>query len=83
MQFMADLDRNEDGGLQIMYGIDGRRDLAESVRGDGHRPVLPRTLSRARRRESQPLHRRPSPRLRPSTSFARATTLPQPQAGAR
>jgi hypothetical protein len=47
MQFMAELDRNEDGGLQIMYGIDGRRDLAESVRGDGHRPVLPRTSSRA------------------------------------
>jgi len=44
MQFMADLDRNEDGGLQIMYGIDGRRDLAESVREDlsgyaGARPV--------------------------------------------
>jgi hypothetical protein len=47
MQFMADLDRNEDGGLQIMYGIDGRRDLAESVREDGQRPVFPRTSSRA------------------------------------
>ena len=34
MQFMADLDRNDDGGLQIMYGIDGRRDLTESVRED-------------------------------------------------
>ncbi len=34
MQFMADLDRNDDGGLQIMYGIDGRRDLTESVRDD-------------------------------------------------
>ena len=44
MQYMADLDRNEDGGLQIMYGIDGRRDLTESVREDlsgyaGARPV--------------------------------------------
>ena len=44
MQFMADLDRNEDGALQIMYGIDGRRDLTESVREDlsgyaGARPV--------------------------------------------
>ena len=44
MQFIADLDRNEDGGLQIMYGIDGRRDLTESVRDDlsgydGARPV--------------------------------------------
>ena len=34
MQFLADLDRNDDGGLQIMYGIDGRRDLTESVRED-------------------------------------------------
>jgi GH15 family glucan-1,4-alpha-glucosidase len=32
MQFIADLERNEDGGLQIMYGIDGRRDLTESTR---------------------------------------------------
>jgi GH15 family glucan-1,4-alpha-glucosidase len=44
MQFIADLDRNADGGLQIMYGIDGRRDLTESVREDlsgygGARPV--------------------------------------------
>ena len=44
MQFVADLERNEDGGLQIMYGIDGRRDLTESTRDDlsgyaGARPV--------------------------------------------
>jgi GH15 family glucan-1,4-alpha-glucosidase len=44
MQFIADLERNDDGGLQIMYGIDGRRDLTESVREDlsgygGARPV--------------------------------------------
>jgi alpha,alpha-trehalase len=44
MQFMADLGRNDDGGLQIMYGIDGRRDLTETVRDDlagydGARPV--------------------------------------------
>ena len=32
MQFIADLERNEDGALQIMYGIDGRRDLTESLR---------------------------------------------------
>lgn len=31
MQFVADLEPNDDGGLQIMYGIDGRRDLAEST----------------------------------------------------
>ena len=34
MQFVADLDPNEDGALQIMYGIDGRRDLTESTRDD-------------------------------------------------
>ena len=44
MQFIADLERNEDGGLQIMYGIDGRRDLTEELREDlsgyaGARPV--------------------------------------------
>ena len=32
MQFIADLEPNEDGALQIMYGIDGRRDLTESLR---------------------------------------------------
>jgi GH15 family glucan-1,4-alpha-glucosidase len=44
MQFVADVEANEDGALQIMYGIDGRRDLAESTRDDlsgyaGARPV--------------------------------------------
>jgi GH15 family glucan-1,4-alpha-glucosidase len=44
MQFVADLEPNQDGGLQIMYGIDGRRDLTESTREDlsgyaGARPV--------------------------------------------
>ncbi len=44
MQFIADLEPNEDGSLQIMYGIDGRRDLTESTRDDlsgyeGARPV--------------------------------------------
>jgi GH15 family glucan-1,4-alpha-glucosidase len=31
MQFVADVEPNSDGGLQIMYGIDGRRDLTEST----------------------------------------------------
>ena len=31
MQFVADLEPNDDGGMQIMYGIDGRRDLTEST----------------------------------------------------
>jgi GH15 family glucan-1,4-alpha-glucosidase len=44
MQFIADLERNDDGGLQIMYGIDGRRDLTETLREElsgyaGARPV--------------------------------------------
>ena len=44
MQFVADLEPNRDGALQIMYGIDGRRDLTESIREDlsgyaGARPV--------------------------------------------
>jgi alpha,alpha-trehalase len=44
MQFVADLQPNDDGGLQIMYGIDGRRDLTETTRDDlsgyaGARPV--------------------------------------------
>ncbi len=44
MQFVADIEPNEDGSLQIMYGIDGRRDLTESTLDDlsgyaGARPV--------------------------------------------
>jgi alpha,alpha-trehalase len=44
IQFVADLEPNDDGALQIMYGIDGRRDLTESIRDDlsgyaGARPV--------------------------------------------
>jgi alpha,alpha-trehalase len=44
MQFIADVEPTEDGSLQIMYGIDGRRDLTESTRDDlsgyaGARPV--------------------------------------------
>jgi alpha,alpha-trehalase len=34
MQFVADLEPNKDGALQIMYGIDGRRDLTETTRED-------------------------------------------------
>ncbi len=34
MQFIADLEPTEDGSLQIMYGIDGRRDLTETTRDD-------------------------------------------------
>jgi alpha,alpha-trehalase len=34
MQFIADLERDDDGALQIMYGIDGRRDLTEVLLDD-------------------------------------------------
>jgi alpha,alpha-trehalase len=34
MQFVADLEPNDDGALQIMYGIDGRRDLTETTRDE-------------------------------------------------
>jgi GH15 family glucan-1,4-alpha-glucosidase len=44
MQFVADIETTEDGSLQIMYGIDGRRDLTESTRDElsgyaGAKPV--------------------------------------------
>jgi alpha,alpha-trehalase len=44
MQFVADLEANDDGSLQIMYGIDGRRDLTEVLLEElsgyaGARPV--------------------------------------------
>jgi GH15 family glucan-1,4-alpha-glucosidase len=44
MQFVADVEPGEDGALQIMYGIDGRRDLTEWTLDDlsgyeGARPV--------------------------------------------
>jgi alpha,alpha-trehalase len=44
VQFLADIERNEDGSLQIMYGIKGQKDLTEStlehLKGyEGARPV--------------------------------------------
>ena len=44
MQFVADVEATEDGSLQIMYGIDGRRDLTETTRDElsgyaGAKPV--------------------------------------------
>jgi GH15 family glucan-1,4-alpha-glucosidase len=44
MQYIADMERNEDGSLQIMYGIDGERDLTERTLDhlsgyEGARPV--------------------------------------------
>jgi GH15 family glucan-1,4-alpha-glucosidase len=34
MQFIGDAEPNDDGSLQIMYGIDGRRDLTERTLND-------------------------------------------------
>lgn len=44
MQFVADVPRNDDGSLQIMYGVCGEKDLTESTLGhltgyDGAKPV--------------------------------------------
>ncbi|HEV7936421.1 MAG TPA: glycoside hydrolase family 15 protein [Solirubrobacteraceae bacterium] len=44
IQYVADMERNEDGSLQIMYGINGQKDLSEStldhLKGyEGARPV--------------------------------------------
>jgi alpha,alpha-trehalase len=44
MQFVADLERGADGALQIMYGVGGEKDLAESILDglagyEGARPV--------------------------------------------
>jgi len=44
MQFVADVNRNGDGSLQIMYGIDGERELTEQTLDhltgyDGAKPV--------------------------------------------
>ena len=44
IQYVADMERNKDGSLQIMYGIKGQKDLSEStldhLKGyDGARPV--------------------------------------------
>ncbi len=44
IQYLGDLERNDDGSLQIMYGVKGQKDLAEStlehLKGyEGARPV--------------------------------------------
>ena len=68
MQFMADLDRNDDGGLQIMYGIDGRRG---SDRVGARGPIrlrrrIPRPHRQRRLRPAAERRLRCRPRLRPA-----------------
>ena len=67
MQFVADLERKDDGGLQIMYGVGGERDLSERdarrphrVRGCGARPHRQRSVHPAPER---PVRRRARLRL--------------------
>ena len=62
MQFVADVEPNEDGGLQIMYGIDGRRDLTETTRDElsGYeRPSGPDRERRVRPAPERRVRRRP------------------------
>ncbi len=76
MQFVADIEPNSDGSLQIMYGIDGRRDLTETTRDElsgyeGAHPVRSATAPSTRRQndvygavlDSLLLHTRRSQRL--------------------
>ena len=91
MQFVADLEPTETGALQIMYGIDGRRDLTESTRDDlsgyaGARPgadrqrsVRPAPERRVRRRLG--LHPAPHP-AQPTTAPAAVAASSSPRPGA-
>ena len=73
MQFVADLEPNDDGGLQIMYGIDGRRDLTESTRDDlsGYAGAQPGAGRQRRLRPAPERRLRGGPRLdsHPHTSL--------------
>ena len=74
MQFIADLEPNDDGALQIMYGIDGRRDLTESIRGEltGYAGARP---GADRQRRLRPA---PERRLRGRAGLGAAAQPPQP-----
>ena len=88
MQFVADVEPTEDGSLQIMYGIDGRRDLTESTRDDlsgyaGARPGADRQR-RLRPAPERRLRRRarldPAPHA-PQPAPAAAALADRPDAG--
>ena len=78
MQFIADLEPNDDGGLQIMYGIDGRRDLTEELREDltGYDGAQPRADRQRRVRSA------PERRIRRRARLGAAAHSPQPAAAA-
>ncbi len=78
MQFVADLEPNADGSLQIMYGIDGRRDLTEST------PRRPLGLRRGAPGPHRQRRVRPAPerRLRRRARLDPAAHEAQPAAAA-
>ena len=78
MQFVADLEPNADGALQIMYGIDGRRDLTESTRDDlsGYAGREPRADRQRRLRPA------PERRLRRGAGLDPAAHAAQPATAA-
>ena len=76
MQFVADLEPNPDGGLQIMYGIDGRRDLTESTRDElsGYEGAQPGADRQRRLRPAPERRVRRRPRLAAAAHPAGAST---------
>ena len=94
IQYVADMERNEDGSLQIMYGIKGEKDLAEStldhLKGyEGARPVRIGNGAYNQRQndvygavlDSVYLHsKKPRPHPRAAVAGARATRSSAPRA---
>ena len=76
MQYVADLEPNADGAMQIMYGIDGRRDL------DRVHPRRPLRLRRRAAGADRQRRVRPAPerRLRRRAGLHPAAHPPQPAA---
>ena len=68
MQFVADVEPTEDGSLQIMYGIDGRRDLTETTRDEmtGYSGARSRAHRQRRVRPAPERRLRRRPRLDPA-----------------
>ena len=78
MQFVADLEPNADGGLQIMYGIDGRRDLTESTRDElsGYEGAQPGADRQRGLRPAPERRLRRSARLAPAAHPAQQAPAP-------
>ena len=78
MQFVADLEPNEDGALQIMYGIDGRRDLTESTRDElsGYAGAQPGSDRQRRLRPAPERRVRRGARLDPAAHPAQPAPAP-------